>query len=251
MPRKIKSLALCLFVMLFTSHAWAGEITVSAASSLTDAFKEIGVAYEKQHPDSKISFNFGASGALLQQISKGAPVDVFASADQETMDAAEKQGAVNKAERTNFTRNALVLVVPVDEKLGIKSMQDLSKDSVKRIALGNPDSVPAGRYAKLALEQEKLWAAIQPKVIFSQNVRQALDYVTREEVDTAFVYATDAAMMKNKVAVASKVSLNMPILYPIAPIAMSEKPDEAKRFVAFVMSSESQEILEKYGFEKP
>jgi len=251
LPKKLKSPTFCLFVILFASHAWAAEITVSAASSLTDAFKEIGAAYEKQYPDSKVSFNFAASGALLQQIAKGAPVDVFASADQETMDAAEKQGLVKKAERKNFTRNALVLVVPVDGKSAIASMQDLSMNSVKRVALGNPDSVPAGRYAKLALEHEKLWAAIEPKTVFSQNVRQALDYVAREEVDAAFVYVTDAHMMKDKVAVASNASLNTPILYPIAPIAASEKPDEAKRFTAFVLSSVSQEILAKYGFERP
>lgn len=246
-----KMLAMTVAALLCSTAAWAGDITVSAAASLTDAFQEIGAAYEKQHPDSKVSFNFGASGALLQQISKGAPADVFAAADQETMDTAEKQDITQKAGRRDFTRNELVLVVPVGSKAGIKDIHDLARSPVERIAMGHPDNVPAGRYAKQALENEGLWPALQAKAVFAQNVRQALDYVAREEADAAFVYATDARMMKDKVTVAAKISLGKPILYPIAPVAASERAEEAKRFIDFVTTAPGQEILAKYGFERP
>ncbi|NMM28297.1 MAG: molybdate ABC transporter substrate-binding protein [Glaciimonas sp.] len=234
-----------------TGSAFAGDLTVSAASSLTNAFKEIAQGYQAQYPDAKVALNFGASGSLLQQLAKGAPVNVFASADQETMDIAEKQGLVAAGDRHNFVRNTLVLIQPADSKLAIKRLEDLGQPGIKRVAIGNPASVPVGRYAKHALEAAKLWSMVQAKAINTQNVRQSLDYVARGEVDAGFVYATDAAIMNDKVKVTLEVPLDIAISYPIAKTAGSANGEEAKRFVDYIMSPAGQAILHKYGFSKP
>ena len=234
-----------------TGSTFAGDLMVSAAASLTNAFKEIAQSYEAQHPGTKVSSNFGASGALLQQMSKGAPVDVFASADQETMDMAEKQGLVASNDRHDFVRNTLVLIVPTDSKIALRRLEDLGQAAIQRVAIGNPASVPVGRYTRHALEAVKLWPVVEAKAINTQNVRQSLDYVARGEVDAGFVYATDAAIMKDKIKVAFNVPLDVAISYPIAKTLSSANAEEAKRFVAFVLSPAGQAILAKYGFLKP
>ena len=229
----------------------AAEITVSAAASLTDAFKEVAAAYEARHPADKVRLNFAASGTLLQQIAKGAPVDVFASADLATMDKAQAQGLIAAAQRSNFARNTLVLIVPKGAAVRPASLADLGQASVRRIAIGNPASVPVGRYTQQALNKANLWSAYEPKLINAQSVRQVLDYVARGEVDTGFVYATDAAIMKDKVDVTWTVPLDEPVTYPLAPIAASANPASALTFVEFVTGPEGQAILSRYGFSKP
>ncbi|HAT33376.1 MAG TPA: molybdate ABC transporter substrate-binding protein [Janthinobacterium sp.] len=231
--------------------ATAAELVVSAAASLSDAFKEAAKTYETEHPGVKVALNFGASGMLLQQIAKGAPVDVFASADEETMDLAQKQNLFAAASRRNFVRNSLVLIVPADSKFHVKRLEDLGQPGVTRIAISNPASVPVGRYAQRALETAKLWTVFQPKTIATQNVRQSLDYVARGEVDAGFVYNTDAAIMKDKVRVAFQVPLDVAVTYPIAAMNTGANADEARRFVDFILSPPAQAIFGKYGFLKP
>ena len=231
--------------------ASAAELTVSAAASLTNAFQELGPQFEVANPGTKVLFNFGASGALLQQIAKGAPVDVFASADQETMDQAQAQNLVRAAARSNFVSNALVVIVPAVGGLAPRVLGDLAQPAFKRIAIGLPRSVPVGRYTKAALDQAGLWGAIEPKMIGAQNVRQVLDYAARGEVDAGFVYATDAALMPGKVKVAMTVPTPTPVLYPIAPVAASPHAELARKFVAFVQSPRAQGVLTKFGFGKP
>ena len=207
----------------------AAELTVSAAASLTNAFRELSPLFEAKFPDTKVQLNFGASGALLQQIAKGAPVDVFASADQESMDQAQAQALVKASDRRSFVSNSLVVIVPAAGSIVPKSLSDLAQPVYKRVAIGLPASVPAGRYTKASLEKARLWSAIEPKMIGAQNVRQALDYVARGEVDAGFVYATDAALMPDKVKVALSVPTPTPILYPIAPVATSANLEAAKK----------------------
>ena len=231
--------------------ALAADLTVSAAASLTNAFKDIAQSYETVHPGTKVLLNFGASRALLQQIAKCAPVDVFASADQETMDKAQKEGWVNAADRKDFVRNKLVLIVPIDAKLVPTKLSDLTQAGITRVAIANPESVPVGRYAKIALEAAKLWPALQAKAINTQNVRQSLDYVARGEVDAGFVYATDAALMKDKVKVVFEVPLDTVVLYPIAKIAASTHAAEAASFMQYLSTPAAQAILDQYGFAKP
>lgn len=249
--RSVKYLLAALLCMGGAIPALAGELVVSAASSLTQALRDIARGFEAQHPGTQVRLNFGASGALLQQISKGAPVDVFASSDQDTMDAAQRQGLVRAAERRDFARNTLVVVVPRSARTVPATLADLAQPGVARVALAHPASVPAGRYAQRALQAASLWPALQAKAVNTQNVRQSLDYVARGEVDAGFVYATDAALQKNKVRVAFEVPLDTAIRYPAAPLAASRNAAEAAAFVRYLATPAAQAVLARYGFDQP
>ena len=144
-----------------------------------------------------------------------------------------------------------MLIVPTDSKANITALKDLTRDDVKRIAYGNPASVPVGRYTQGALEAAGLWSAVQAKSVLAQNVRQSLDYVSRGEVDAGFVFATDAAIMPDKVKVAVRVPSQTPVTYPIAVTTREAAAKEAASFVAYVLSPAGQEILSRYGFQKP
>ena len=247
--------SLRLFALLLASSvslaAQAGEITVSAAASLSNAFKDIAPLFEAAHPGSKVQLNFGASGALLAQIAKGAPADVFVSADEETMDQAQGQGLVKAAQRRDLVSNALVVIVPAGAAKMPAALAEVAQPGYARVAIGQPASVPVGRYTKGVLEAAKLWGAIEPKMIGASSVRQALDYVARAEVDAGFVYATDAAIMPGKVKVAFTVPTTRPILYPIAALAGAPNPGEAAKFLDFLFTPPAQAVLAKYGFGKP
>ena len=245
---RLLGLALAAFIGTVAS---AADLTVSAAASLTNAFQELAQRFEAANPDTRVQFNFGASGTLLQQIAKGAPADVFASADQETMDQAQGRNLIRSEGRRNFALNALVVIVPAGSSRTPKALGDLARPEYKRIAIALPASVPVGRYTKAVLEQAGLWSTIEPRMIGAQNVRQALDYTARGEVDAGFVYATDAALMPDRVKVALTVPTPTPVLYPIAPVAGSTQLDGARKFIAFVQSAPAQAILIKYGFGKP
>jgi molybdate transport system substrate-binding protein len=245
-----RHLAAALLATLSLS-AHAADLTVSAAASLTNAFKELGPVFEAANPGTSVVFNFAASDALLAQIAKGAPADVFASADQEAMDKAEAQKVLVPGSRRNFVSNSLVMITPSDSTLGLKGPADLQKPEVKRVAIGNPASVPVGRYTRGSLEAAKLWGAIEPKAVMAQSVRQALDYVARGEVEAGFVYATDAAIMKDKVKVAATIPTETPVTYPIAAVAGSPQPEAARRFLEFVATPAAQTVLARYGFGKP
>jgi molybdate transport system substrate-binding protein len=240
-----------LLVALMALSARAADLTVSAAASLTNAFRELAPLFEAAQPGHKVQLNFGASGALLQQIDKGAPVDVFASADQETMDQAQAKGLVQAAQRRNFAGNTLVIIVPAGAREPESMAELASNGAFQRVALGLPASVPVGRYAKAVLEAAGHWRAIEAKMVGANNVRQALDYVARGEVDAGFVYATDAVLMPGKVKVAVVVPTAAPILYPAAPLAASAQPQLAQRFVEFLLSAPAQAVLARHGFAKP
>jgi molybdate transport system substrate-binding protein len=252
MPKRHRPhLLFALMLVPFWAPAHAADVVVSAASSLTNAFQTIAKAYEAKHPGSKVILNFAASDVLLQQIANGAPADVFASADQPTMDKADSDGLLLKDSRTNFVANRLVLIEPTGTAVELSSLQDLARPDVKRIVLGDPASVPAGRYTRGALEAAGLWQTVSPKAMLAQNVRQSLDYVARDEVDAGFVYATDAAIMPGKVKLVAQVATPMPIDYPIALIAQSKHLADARSFEQFVLSDEGQQLLAKYGFSRP
>jgi molybdate transport system substrate-binding protein len=239
-----------LMLLLSARAASAGEIIVSAAASLTDAFGVIKQKFEAAHPGVTVTTNFNSSGILLKQMENGAPVDVFASADQQTMDQAASKGLITPATRRDFVKNALVLVVPADSKAAVNGEKDLALPVVKRIALGNPDIVPAGRYAREFLELAGLWDSLRPKYIFGNNVRQVLDYVARGEVDAGFVFATDACKAGAKLRVVREAATKTPALYPVAVTAGGKKA-EAKAFVDFLLGPEGQRILQSFGFGKP
>ncbi|WP_028358273.1 molybdate ABC transporter substrate-binding protein [Brackiella oedipodis] len=231
------------------SQAQAGTITVSAASSLTNAVTEIAQNYEKSHAGDKVELNFAASGTLLQQLKHGAPVDVFISADEKTMDQAQDANLLDKATRADLLKNSLVLIAPKGSGLKINSLDDLKNTDVKRIAVGNPDSVPAGRYTKAALEKANLWDDLGDKVVNTQNVRQALDYTARKEVQVGFVFKTDALIMKDKVDILQEVPLSSDILYPVAQLQKAPEAKDAQKFIEYLNSPEAIEVFKNYGFD--
>ena len=238
-------------VLLAAAGACAQDVTLSVAISLKGVTEELGRSFMAAHPGVTLRYNFGASGDLQKQIEAGAPIDVFLSAAQRQMDELEKQNLIVAASRRAFARNVLTVIKPADSRIDIAKSADLLDARVGRIAIGNPKTVPAGQYAEESLRALGLWDRLQPKLVFTENVRQALDYVTRGEVDAGFVYATDAALVVDKVKVALIVPTELPILYPIAPVAGSAQPALARAFADFVVSPTAQAVLAKYGFGKP
>lgn len=243
----------CLLALagLSMGAAHAADVTVSAAASLTNAFRELAPVFEAKHPGTQVQLNFAASDALLAQIAKGAPVDVFASADQETMDKAQRQKLLADGSRRDFVSNSLVLITPAEGGLPITALGELRQPAVKRIAIGKPEGVPAGRYAEGALKAAQLWPALEPKAVYAQSVRQALDYVARGETEAGFVYRTDALVQKDKVRILLTVPTQTPITYPVAAIADGPNVAAGKQFLDFLLTAESQAVLAKYGFGKP
>jgi molybdate transport system substrate-binding protein len=239
---------------LFTWGVFAAssnEITVSAAASLKNAFEDVGKAFEAQNKGVKVYFNFGASGDLKRQIEGGAPVDVFASAAQREMDDIERQGGLVAGTRRNFAGNEIVLARPSASTIELKSFGDLTKQEVKRIAIGNPPSVPAGMYAEQVLRHFGVWETIKDKLIFGESVRQVLDYVARGEVDAGIVFSTDAMVRSKDVAVVMKSpeGSHVAVIYPIAIVKNTKHEKLTKAFVDFVLSSDGKKILAQYGFK--
>lgn len=240
-------LAVVLWATFFAQSLAAQTLTVSAAASLQEAFTAIGRSFEAANPGLRIAFNFGSSDVLATQIEKGAPVDVFAAADEQAM--RRVAALIDPATRGDFAANALVLVVGAAPPPAV--LADLRDARFGRIAIGSPKTVPAGRYAMQALELASVWQALEPRLVYAQNVRQVLDYVARGEADAGFVYATDAAIMPGKVRIAFDVPTATPVRYPIASLRDSKAPQAAQAFVRYVRGEEGQRVLRSYGFRAP
>ena len=238
-------------MMALPLAAAAQQLTVSAAASLSDAFKEIGRRFEATKSGVTVRCNFAASGVLIQQIAQGAPVDVFASADQETMNRGVEQKLIEPDTRRDFAANVVVLVAPAQGGPALKTLADLGRPDVKRIAIGKTETVPVGRYTKQLLEAANLWAPLQPKLVQADSVRQVLDYVARGEVEAGFVYRTDAAIMADKVQVALAPGGHTPVTYPVAVVSESRQKALAKEFAEYLRSPAAQEVLARFGFAKP
>ena len=238
-------------MMALPLAAAAQQLTVSAAASLSDAFKEIGRRFEATKSGVTVRCNFAASGVLIQQIAQGAPVDVFASADQETMNRGVEQKLIEPDTRRDFAANVVVLVAPAQGGPALKTLADLGRPDVKRIAVGKTETVPVGRYTKQLLEAANLWAPLQPKLVQADSVRQVLDYVARGEVEAGFVYRTDAAIMADKVQVALAPGGHTPVTYPVAVVSESRQKALAKEFAEYLRSPAAQEVLARFGFAKP
>ncbi len=242
-------------LMFSTAPVWAEsprEITVSAAISLKNAFEEIGKLHQSKGGP-RVLFNFGASGDLARQIEGGAPVDVFASAAQKDMDGLDGKGLILQGTRSNFVANSVVLIVPAGAKTAPASFEGLAAEGIRRIAVGNPKTVPAGKYAEEVLTYYKLLPSIKEKLIFTGNVRQALDYTARGEVDAGIVYSTDAMTRTKEVRIAATApeKSHKPVIYPIAVVKGTRNEAAAKAFMTFVQSPGGRKILAKYGFGKP
>ncbi|MGH9943810.1 MAG: molybdate ABC transporter substrate-binding protein [Pyrinomonadaceae bacterium] len=226
------------------------ELRVSAAVSLKDAFDELGRLHDESRAGTKIVFNYGASGVLQKQIENAAPVDVFASAGTKQMDALAERGLIVADTRRDFARNQLVLVVPHDTAFRPTSFEQLTDERIKRLAIGNPKTVPAGQYAEQLFTNLKLWQQLQSRLVLAEDVRQVLDYVARGEVEAGVVYASDIVAAGDQISVAARAAGggHDPILYPIAVIRDSRRQTAAREFVALLLSSEGQALLHRHGF---
>lgn len=226
----------------------AAEILVSAAASLSGALTEIGTNFEAQ-TGIRVEFNFGASSTLARQIEEGAPADIFFSADEAQMDRLAKKSLIDPATRKDLLGNSLVVVVPAESNLQIKSAADLTNTAVKQIALADPKGVPAGVYAKTWLTRLRLWPAIEPKVVPTENVRAALAAVASGNVDAGVVYKTDAAI-STRVKITYEVSgADGPdIGYPVAMVKNSKEPAAAKKFLDYLSSKEAGQVFRRFGF---
>jgi molybdate transport system substrate-binding protein len=242
---------LAFVLALFTAaglRAIGAEVKVFAAASLTDAMQAIARDYEAQSHD-QIVFNFAGSNVLARQILQGAPADIFLSADEREMDVVEKADMLAIGSRRNLLSNTLVVIVPAGSSLTIQSAKDLTKNDVKRIALGDPETVPAGVYAKSYLTSHGIWLAVQNKVIPTENVRAALAAVASGNVEAGIVYKTDA-MISPKIKIAFEIPTEEApqILYPGAIVKNSTNSQEVKNFFTYLESSKAAAVFAHYGF---
>jgi molybdate transport system substrate-binding protein len=242
-----------LLLLLTVSVAQAQEATLSVAISMKDVVEELGRGFMAARPGVKLRYNFGSSGELQKQIEAGAPVDLFISAGQRQMDELEKKGLVTAATRRVFARNVLTVIKPADSRIDIAKPADLLDARITKIVVGNPRTVPVGQYAEESLKALGLWEKVRPKLVFSENVRQALDYVARGEVDAGFVYTTDAALRGRQVKEAFRPPEDTyrPVLYPVAVVADSKHPAIAQAFLDLLLSRDGQVLLGRFGFLPP
>ena len=228
--------------------AAADELTVSAAISLKDALDEISHLYTAEHPGTDVHFNLGGSGTLQRQIEQGAPVDIFISASPKEMDSLESQGLLLPDTRKDLVRNSVVLIVPAGST-GVSGFQDLTKAAVKTVAVGEPQTVPAGKYAQEVLTHLGIYDQLKPKLVLAKDVRQVLTYVETGNADAGIVYATDAKISKKVTVVASApAGSHSPVVYPGAVIKDSKNVAGAKAFLKFLGGEEAQAVFQKYGF---
>lgn len=225
------------------------KIMISAAASLSGVLSQIASAFESENVNTTLTLNYGASGKLAQQILQGAPVDVFLSADQKLMDKLSEQDMIIQDTRANFTKNKLVLVANESSNLSLESLENLTSIDLDQIAIGNPESVPVGSYAKQALTALGIWEDLDDQLVYAKDVRQVLTYVESGNTDIGFVYASDLERSK-MVEEVTKINTGLyeSIDYPAAVIASSETKEKAKAFVEFLKTEEARSILAKYGF---
>ncbi|ANC78349.1 molybdate ABC transporter substrate-binding protein [Fictibacillus phosphorivorans] len=259
-------LLLCLFVTLLSacsknetskladnsdnaSNKENVELTISAAASLQDVLNKLATQYENEHPNISITYNFGGSGALQQQISNGAPVDLFFSAAEDKFDLLVEEGFIEKNKGTDLVGNELVLVVGKDQAQNIRAFEDLPK--IKKMAIGTPETVPAGKYAVETLERSNLLKEVEQQIVYAKDVRQVLTYVETGNVDAGIVYKTDAMISsKVKIAAVAKYNTHSPIIYPVGIIKGTSHKKEAEKFYNYLQKEESLKTFEKFGFHK-
>ncbi|WP_442599013.1 molybdate ABC transporter substrate-binding protein [Neobacillus sp. D3-1R] len=255
MKKRIK-IYMILFFILYTftacSHSKSEEVslTVSAAASMQEALTQVKEMYETNHKDVTIYFNFGSSGALKQQITQGAPVDLFFSASKDQFDELVKNGHISKEDSVDLIGNELVLIQNKNkDSLKLKDISGLTNNSISKIAIGTPETVPAGEYTKETLENLQLWDNLKNKMVFAKDVRQVLTYVETGNVDAGFVYKTDALISKKvEITGVAQAGDHSAIIYPLGVIKNSKQKEEAKSFYKFLQSDQALKIFQEYGF---
>ena len=252
--RALAALALLTAVLSMDPRpAHAQEVTLSVAISMKEVVEELGRRFMAARPGVTLRYNLGSSGELQKQIEAGAPIDLFISAAPRQMDELEKKGLVLAATRRVFARNVLTVVKPADSRIDLTKPSDLLDPRVTKIVIGSPKTVPVGQYAEESLRALGLWERLQAKLVFAENVRQALDYVARGEVDAGFVYTTDAATRAKQVKEAFRPAEDpyRPILYPVAVVAGAKHPAIAQAYVDLLLSRDGQAVLARFGFLPP
>jgi len=247
----VKSLRLLLLALCTTALAGAAELNVFAAASLSDSLKELAPRFQAATGHT-LRFNFGASGALARQIKEGAPADVILSADELRMDQLEKAGLLLPGTRKTILANTLVLVVAAGEGAPVKALSDLTGPGVRRLAIGEPATVPVGTYTKEHLQKLGLWHPLLDKMVPLDNVRAVLAAVEAGNADAGLVYKTDA-LLSQKVRIAVEVPLTAGprITYPAAALRDAKQPDAARALVAFLAGADAQKVFAKFGFLPP
>jgi molybdate transport system substrate-binding protein len=240
----------CVALIFFSAYAFAAEVYVYAAASLTDALTEIGQQYQKETGDQLI-FNFAASSVLARQIEEGAPADIFFSADEAKMNTLEKKKLIVSETRKTLLSNTLVIVVPEDSKLKLSSAKDLM--NVKGyIAIAEPKTVPAGIYAKEYLNKISIWSKVIDHLVPTENVRAALLAVELGNADAGIVYKTDAGISKKtKVAFEVPLQEGPKISYPVAMVSDSKNREAATKALSYIESAAAAAIFKKYQFLIP
>lgn len=249
------TMLLCAFPVLIALSACSSDkteetatLTISAAASLTDALEETVDVFHDAHPKIKVDFNFGGSGALQQQISQGAPADIFFSASERDFDILIDHGKISEENSINLLHNELVLVTPVNNKT-VTSFETITKAS--QIAVGTPQSVPAGNYAFETFEAMNITEDIEPLLVYAEDVRAVLTYVERGEVDAGLVYRTDALTSDSvEIADAAPKAAHEAITYPVGLINDSKNTEAAEKFYEFLQTEEALSIFEDYGFTR-
>ena len=253
MTHASRAAVLVLSLLCLPTLARAQEITLSVAISMKEAVETLGRQFTQARPGVMLRYNFGSSGELQKQIEAGAPVDLFISAAQRQMDELGQKGLIDTASRRVFARNVLTVIKPAGSALDISKPADLLDPKVRRIVIGNPRTVPVGQYAEESLKALALWDRVQPKLVFAENVRQALDYVARGEVEAGFVYSTDIPMRAGQVTEAFRPAEDTyrPVTYPVAVVKDSRQPALARAFIDLLMTREGQSALSRLGFQPP
>lgn len=224
-------------------------LNLSVAASLTDAMEEIAGLYKDEAPHVTIEYNFSSSGALQQQIEQGAPVDIFISAAPKQMNELEEGDLLLEGTRIDLLQNELVLVVPKGSTI-VSDFADLTKDEVKLIAIGDPESVPAGKYAQETFTTLEIWEQVEKKLMMGKDVREVLAYVETEAVEAGAVYRTDAGISdKVDIVAAAPEGAHAPLIYPLAVIKDSANPEAARAFIEYLTGTAAKAVLEKYGFK--
>jgi molybdate transport system substrate-binding protein len=224
-------------------------LLISAAASLQNALVQVNPLFMQRYPNVKLKYNFGASGALQQQIEQGAPVDIFISAGKKQVDALQQKGLILSNTRRNLLTNRLVLVVPKNSTLGITTFRQLSQPSVKKIAVGEPRSVPVGQYTEELFKNLGILNSLKPKFVLGNNVRTVLAAAESGNVDAGVVYATDAKVSNGVRQVATAPSrLHSPIVYPLAVLKASQNSQAAQAYIQFLASAQARAIFQRYGF---
>lgn len=244
---------LVLVLGTWSPVAAAPELTLSVAISMKEAIEEIGRAFRARHPDVVLRHNLGASGELQKQIEAGAPIDVFVSAGERQMDELQAKGLIIASSRRAFARNVLTVIKPVDSPIDIAKPADLVAPRVRRVVIGDPRTVPVGQYSEESLRALGLWERLQPRLVLAANVRQALEYVARGEVDAGVVYATDVAARGSRVKEAFRPpgDTYRPVVYPVALVAASRQPVLARAFLDLLLSTTAAAVLARLGFQPP